>query len=64
MIRHNEAIIPNLHASGIFYYLLRFARDVDEISIAAHLISHIHLRQSGLDVPHRNDGKQKGINKR
>ncbi|KAI9915641.1 hypothetical protein PsorP6_007674 [Peronosclerospora sorghi] len=63
-VRHNEAIIPNLHASGIFYYLLRFARDVDEISIAARLISHIHLRQSGLDVPHRNDGKQKGVNNR
>ncbi|KAI9918733.1 hypothetical protein PsorP6_012010 [Peronosclerospora sorghi] len=59
-IRHNEAIIPNLHASGIVYYLLRFARDVDEMSIAARLISQIHLRQSGLDVPHRNEGKQKG----
>ncbi|KAI9918013.1 hypothetical protein PsorP6_012738 [Peronosclerospora sorghi] len=64
MIRHNEAIIPNLHASGIFYYLLLFARDVDEMYIAARLISHIHLRQSGLDVPHRNEGKQKGVNKR
>ncbi|KAI9916848.1 hypothetical protein PsorP6_018131 [Peronosclerospora sorghi] len=64
LVRHNEAIIPNLHASGIFYYLLRFARDVDEMSIAARLISHIHLRQSGLDVPHRNDEKQKGENKR
>ncbi|KAI9913011.1 hypothetical protein PsorP6_005065 [Peronosclerospora sorghi] len=30
------------------------------MSIAARLISHIHLRQSGLDVPHRNDGKQNG----
>ncbi|KAI9913592.1 hypothetical protein PsorP6_005646 [Peronosclerospora sorghi] len=30
LVRHNEAIIPNLHASGIFYYLLRFARDVEE----------------------------------
>uniref|UniRef100_H3GPG0 DnaJ homologue subfamily C GRV2/DNAJC13 N-terminal domain-containing protein n=1 Tax=Phytophthora ramorum TaxID=164328 RepID=H3GPG0_PHYRM len=64
LVRHNEAIIPNLHASGIFYYLLRFAQDVDEMSIAARLISHIHLRQSGLDVPHLIDDKQKGENKK
>ncbi|CAH0484455.1 unnamed protein product [Peronospora farinosa] len=59
LVRHNEAIIPNLHASGIFYYLLRFANDVDEMSIAARLISHIHLRQSGLDISHLIDDKQK-----
>ncbi|GMF28129.1 unnamed protein product [Phytophthora lilii] len=64
LVRHNEAIIPNLHASGIFYYLLRFSQDVDEMSIAARLISHIHLRQSGLDVPHLIDDKQKGENKK
>ncbi|EGZ07371.1 hypothetical protein PHYSODRAFT_528296 [Phytophthora sojae] len=64
LVRHNESIIPNLHASGIFYYLLRFAQDVDEMSIAARLISHIHLRQSGLDVPHLIDDKQKGENKK
>ncbi|KAF1779653.1 hypothetical protein GQ600_2816 [Phytophthora cactorum] len=38
--------------------------DVDEMSIAARLISHIHLRQSGLDVPHLIDDKQKGENKK
>ncbi|KAG7387436.1 hypothetical protein PHYBOEH_008243 [Phytophthora boehmeriae] len=64
LVRHNETVIPNLHASGIFYYLLRFAQDVDEMSIAARLISHIHLRQSGLDVPHLIDDKQKGENKK
>ncbi|CAI5747186.1 unnamed protein product [Peronospora destructor] len=64
LVRHNEAIIPNLHASGIFYYLLRFAKDVDEMSIAARLISHIHLRQSGLDISHFTDDKQKGENKK
>uniref|UniRef100_M4BVV8 DnaJ homologue subfamily C GRV2/DNAJC13 N-terminal domain-containing protein n=1 Tax=Hyaloperonospora arabidopsidis (strain Emoy2) TaxID=559515 RepID=M4BVV8_HYAAE len=64
LVRHNEAIIPNLHASGIFYYLLRFAQDVDEMSIAARLISHIHLRQSGLEFPHLVDDKQKGENKK
>lgn len=64
LVRHNEAVIPNLHASGIFYYLLRFAQDVEEMSIAARLISHIHLRQSGLDVPHLIDDKQKGENKK
>ncbi|RLN96527.1 hypothetical protein BBJ28_00003471 [Nothophytophthora sp. Chile5] len=64
LVRHNEAIIPNLHASGIFYYLLRFPQDVDEMAVAARLISHIHLRQSGLDVPHLIDDKQKGENKK
>lgn len=64
LVRHNEAIIPSLHATGIFYYLLRFAQDVEEMSVAARLISHIHLRQSRLDVPHLIDDKQRGENKK
>ncbi|DAZ95764.1 TPA: hypothetical protein N0F65_010266 [Lagenidium giganteum] len=46
LVRHNEAVIPTLHATGLFYYLLRFAQDVEEMTVAARLISHIHLRQS------------------
>lgn len=64
LVRHNEAIIPNLHASGIFYYLLRFSQDVEEMSVAARLISQIHLRQSGLDFLHVIDDKQKVENKK
>lgn len=64
LVRHNEAIIPSLHATGLFYYLLRFANDVEEMSVAARLISHIHLRQSRLDVPHLIDDKQGGQNKK
>ncbi|KAF1315758.1 hypothetical protein FI667_g15773, partial [Globisporangium splendens] len=64
LVRHNEAIIPSLHATGLFYYLLRFANDVEEMSVAARLISHIHLRQSRLDVPHLVDDKQGGQNKK
>ncbi|TDH72600.1 hypothetical protein CCR75_003886 [Bremia lactucae] len=64
LVRHNEAVIPNLHASGIFYYLLRFSQDVEEMSVAARLISHIHLRQSGLEFTNFNDDKQKKLNKK
>lgn len=64
LVRHNEAIIPSLHSTGLFYYLLRFAQDVDEMTVAARLISHIHLRQSRLDVPHLIDEKQGGENKK
>lgn len=64
LVRHNEAIIPSLHATGLFYYLLRFANDVEEMSVAARLMSHIHLRQSRLDVPHLVDDKQGGQNKK
>ncbi|KAL8011482.1 hypothetical protein Plhal710r2_c051g0156991 [Plasmopara halstedii] len=64
LVRHNEAIIPNLHASGIFYYLLRFSKDVEEMSVAARLISHIHLRQADLDLAHVADDKQEGANKK
>lgn len=62
LVRHNEAIIPSLHATGLFYYLLRFATDVEEMAVAARLISHIHLRQSR--VPHLIDDKQGGQNKK
>jgi hypothetical protein len=64
LVRHNESVIPSLHATGLFYYLLRFAQDVDEMTVAARLISHIHLRQSRLDVPHLIDEKQGGENKK
>nr|CCA19797.1 conserved hypothetical protein [Albugo laibachii Nc14]CCA24391.1 conserved hypothetical protein [Albugo laibachii Nc14] len=50
LVRHNEAAIPGLHATGLFYYLLRYAQDVDEMTVAARLISHIHLRQSKVNA--------------
>lgn len=64
LVRHNESIIPSLHATGLFYYLLRFAQDAEEMAVAARLISHMHLRQSRLDVPHLEDEKQGGQNKK
>lgn len=64
LVRHNEAIIPSLHATGLFYYLLQYAADVEEMAVAARLISHIHLRQSRLDVPHAIVEKQGGQNKK
>lgn len=60
LVRHNEAIIPSLHATGLFYYLLRFATDVEEMAVAARLMSHIHLRQARLDDTHGGQNK-KGV---
>lgn len=50
LVRHNEAAIPGLHATGLFYYLLRYAQDVDEMTVAARLMSHVHLRQSKITL--------------
>lgn len=64
LVRHNEAIIPRLHATGLFYYLLRFAQDSEEMAVAARLISHVHLRQSKPDVPDSIHDRQGGQNKK
>ncbi|TMW62203.1 hypothetical protein Poli38472_009696 [Pythium oligandrum] len=64
LVRHNEAIIPKLHATGLFYYLLRFAQDSEDMSVAARLMSHVHLRQSRPDVVYPAHDRQGGENKK
>lgn len=51
LVRHNEPIIPTLEDTGLFFYLLRFSSNVEEMTMAAKLMSKIHLRQASLASP-------------
>ncbi|KDO35220.1 hypothetical protein SPRG_00066 [Saprolegnia parasitica CBS 223.65] len=45
LVQNNASMVPSLHATGLFYYLILNARNEEEMVWAATFLEKIHLRQ-------------------
>ncbi|OQR91654.1 hypothetical protein ACHHYP_04486 [Achlya hypogyna] len=45
LVQNNASMVPSLHATGLFYYLILNARNEEEMVWAATFLDKIHLRQ-------------------
>ncbi|RHY31948.1 hypothetical protein DYB32_003018 [Aphanomyces invadans] len=51
LVQNNESLVPSLHTTGLFYYLLRNAHTEDDMFVVANFLTTIHLRQRPVHIP-------------